>query len=170
MHTPLPSVSLTLKQATPDPCLHRRLQDTHRQVWVSSLWGSLLLSPGFWCLQSFVSALQESVSPGLCKFWWFCGGVNGDLFQEGLCHTQVCTQSPCGRPLLTRTSSGDTQTQFWLGLSELGMPFAPFPGLSSSGDQVLRKHTVPGGPCVLITSLVLATRLWSQVCCKSLES
>ena len=27
-----------------------------------------------------------------------------------------CTQSPCpwGRPLLTRTSTGDTQTQFWL--------------------------------------------------------
>ena len=40
-------------------------------------------------------------------------GFNGDLLQEGLCHTQVCsTQSPCpcGRPLLTRTSSGDTQT------------------------------------------------------------
>ena len=38
----------------------------------------------------------------LCKFRHFSGGVNGDLFQEGLCHTQVCcTQSPClcGRPL-----------------------------------------------------------------------
>ena len=34
--------------------------------------------------------------PLLCKFWWLCGGVNGDLLQEGLCHTQVCcTQSPC---------------------------------------------------------------------------
>ena len=63
--------------------------------------------------------LQESVSPVLCKFWWLCGGVNGDLLQEGLCHTQVCcTQSPwpCGRPLLTRPSSGDSQTQFWLSL------------------------------------------------------
>ena len=39
-------------------------------------------------------------------------GVNGDP-QEGLCHTQVCcTRSPCpcSRPLLTRTSTGDTQT------------------------------------------------------------
>ena len=29
-----------------------------------------------------------------------------------------CTQSPCpwGRPLLTRTSTGDTQTQFWFSL------------------------------------------------------
>ena len=102
-------------------------------------------------------ALQESVSPVLCKFYKFCnqiplasrvqfsgsfqslcqiprlgnllwvleifltvreflwnncsalcgpsalrlyGGVNGDLLQEGLCHTQVCcTQSPCCSPL-----------------------------------------------------------------------
>ena len=84
-----------------------------------SLVGSLLLYPGSWCTQSFVCALQESVSPVLCKFWQLYGGVNGDLLQEGLCHTQVCcTQSPCpcGRPLLTRTSSGDTQTQFCLSL------------------------------------------------------
>ena len=41
--------------------------------------------------------------------------VNGNLLQEGLCHTQVyCTQSPCPciSPVLTRTSSGDTETQF----------------------------------------------------------
>ena len=47
------------------------------------------------------------------------GGINGDLLQEGLCHTQVsCTQSscPCGSPLLTHTSSGDSQTQFCLSL------------------------------------------------------
>ena len=95
------------------------------------------------------------VSPVLCKLWWFLGGVNGNLFQESLCHTQVySTQSPCpcGRPLLTRTSTGDTQTQFWLSLCGLGMHFVPFPGLSSSGDQVLGECTVPGGPCVLITS------------------
>ena len=36
----------------------------------------------------------------------------------------------------------------------LGMRFVPFPGLSSSGDQVLEEHTVPVGPCILITSLV----------------
>ena len=64
-------------------------------------------------VQSFVCALQESVSPVLCKFWQLYGEVSGDLFQEGLCHTQVCcTQSPCpySRPLLTPTSTGDTQT------------------------------------------------------------
>ena len=57
--------------------------------------------------------------PILCKFWQLYGGVNGDLLQEGLCHTQVCcTQSscPCCRALLTCTSSGDTQTQCCLSL------------------------------------------------------
>ena len=84
-----------------------------------SLVGSLLLSPGSWCTQGFVCALQESVSPVLCKFWQLYGGVNGDLLQEGLCHTQAsCTQSPCpcGSPLLICTSAGFAQTQFWLSL------------------------------------------------------
>ena len=57
--------------------------------------------------------------PVLSKFWRLYGGVNGNLLQEGLCHTQVyCTQSPCpcSSPLMTRTSTGDTQTQFWLSL------------------------------------------------------
>ena len=41
--------------------------------------------------------------PSLCKFWWLCGRVNGNLTHEGLCHMQVCcTQRPCpcGRPML----------------------------------------------------------------------
>ena len=61
-----------------------------------SLVGSLLLSPGSWCTQGSVCAFQESVSPVLCKFWQLYGEVNGDLLQEGLCHTQVySTQSLC---------------------------------------------------------------------------
>ena len=38
----------TLQQATAKPCLCQRRQDTHRQVWVSFLWGhcSFLLGPG----------------------------------------------------------------------------------------------------------------------------
>ena len=77
---------------------------------------SFLLDPG---AQSSVCALQESVSPVLCNFWQLYGEVNGDLFQEDLCHTQVyCTQSPClcSSSLLTCTSTGDTQTQLWLSL------------------------------------------------------
>ena len=72
-------------------------------------------APFFWVLvhTGFCLCLQKSVSPVVCKFCGLCGGVNGDLLQEGLCHTQVCcTQSPCpcGRPLLTCTSTKDVQT------------------------------------------------------------
>ena len=84
-----------------------------------SLVGSLLLSPGSWCPQSSVCSLQKSASPVLCKFWCLYAGFNGDLLQECLCHIQVCgTQSPCpcGRPQLTRTSTGGIPTQFWLSL------------------------------------------------------
>ena len=60
--------------------------------------------------------LQEFVSPIPCKFWWLYGGVNGDLLQEGLCHTHTQGPCPCCSPLLTRTYTGDTQTQFCLSL------------------------------------------------------
>ena len=84
-----------------------------------SLVGSLLLSPGSWYTQGSVCALQESVSPVLCKFCWLYGGVNGDLLQEGLCLSQVCcaqSPCPCSCPLLSCTSTGDTQKQFCLSL------------------------------------------------------
>ena len=88
---------LNLQPATTNPRLCQRLLDTHS--WASlgqSLVGSLLLSSESWCTKGFVCTLQESVSPVLCKFCQLCGGVNGDLLQEGLCHTQVCcTQNPC---------------------------------------------------------------------------
>ena len=97
--------------------------ETPGHSWASlghSLVGSLLLSPGSWCAHGSVCALQESVSLVLCKFWQLYCGVNGNLLQEGLCHSQVCcTQSPCTRPLLTHTSSGDPQTLFWLSLCEV---------------------------------------------------
>ena len=60
--------------------------------------GSLLLSPGSWCAQGSVCGLLESVSPVLCKFWWLYGGVNGNLLQEGLCHTQVYCINPTIEP------------------------------------------------------------------------
>ena len=60
----LNSVPPTLQQATADPCLHRRLLDTHGQVWVSLLWGhcSFILGPGSVC------ALQESISQSCVSF------------------------------------------------------------------------------------------------------
>ena len=102
---------------TPPPM---SLPEAPGHAWASlgqSLVGLLLLSPGSCCTPGFVCALLESASPVLWKFWRLCGGVNGDLLQEGLCQTQVCcTQSPCpcGSPLLTRISSGDAQRQFCL--------------------------------------------------------
>ena len=73
------------------------------------MWGhcSFFLGPG---VHKVLFVPSESLFP---QFWRLYVGVNDDLLQEGLCHTQVyCTQSlcPCGRPLLTCTSTGDTQT------------------------------------------------------------
>ena len=92
----------TATLSAPDPvashCGHTPLPETPGHSWANlgqSLVGSLLLSSGSWCTQSSVCALWESVSSILCKFWRVYGGINGDLLQEGFCHTQIyCTQSP----------------------------------------------------------------------------
>ena len=104
----------------PQPCsrpplTHISTRDSWRLTDKSGSvsWGRLYLSPGSGCTQGSVCTFQESVSPILCKFWQLYGGINGDLLQEGLCHTQgCCPQSPCpcGSPLLTHASAGDTQT------------------------------------------------------------
>ena len=112
-HVLMHSVPPTLQQATLDTRLCRRLLDTQGQVWVSLLLGhcSFLLGPS---VHKVLFVPFKSVSPVLCKFRELCNEINGNLLQEGLCHTQVCcTQSPCpcGTPLLTHTFSGDTQTQ-----------------------------------------------------------
>ena len=118
MYTLLHSVPSTLQQATVNPCLCQRLLNTHGQVWVSLLWGhcSFLLGPG---AHKFLFVPSQNLFPQSCVSSGGSMWVNGELLQEGLCHTQVCcTQSPCpfSSPLLTRTSSGDTQTQFCISL------------------------------------------------------
>ena len=56
---------------------------------VAAPFSSVLVHTRF-CLCS-----PEPVSPVLCKFWQLYGGVNGNVLQEGLCHTRVyCPQSP----------------------------------------------------------------------------
>ena len=112
MHSLLHLVPPALQQATANSHLCRRLLDTHGQVWVSLLWGHCSFLLVLVCTR-FCLCPPRVCFPVLCKFWWLYGGVNGNLLQEGLCHTQVCcTQSPCprGRPLLTHISAGDTQT------------------------------------------------------------
>ena len=108
----------TLQQAPANPRLHQRL------LTLMGKSGSVscgVTAPFSWVLvhTSFCLFPPRVCFPVLCEFWWLYGGVNGDLLQEGLCHTQVsCNQSPCpcSHPLLTCTSAGDTQTQFWLNL------------------------------------------------------
>ena len=58
------SVPPTLQQATIDPYLCQRLLDTHRQVWISLLWGhcSFLLGPGVHKVL-FVSSKSQFPSP-----------------------------------------------------------------------------------------------------------
>ena len=69
------SCAYTATLSAPDPAAGHRWptppQETpgHSQAILSkSFVGSWLRSPGFWCMQDFVCALQESVSPVLCKF------------------------------------------------------------------------------------------------------
>ena len=86
--------SPTLQQATVNPCLCQRLLDTHRQVW-ASLWVTAPFSLVLVCTRCSLCP-PRVYFPVLCKFWQLCGGLSGDLLQEGLCHVQgCCTQSPC---------------------------------------------------------------------------
>ena len=101
--------------------------------------------------------------PVLCKFWQLYGGVNGDLLQEGLCHTQVCcTQRPCpcGSPLLTRTSTGDAQTQFCLSLCGVLVHTRFVWALSASlaGMEFDSKHEFT--PPTVLLGLLLCPWIW----------
>ena len=58
------SVALSPQQVTVDPCLHKRLLDTHRQVWLSLLWGH---SPLFWVLvHTMFSVCSKNLFPQSC--------------------------------------------------------------------------------------------------------
>ena len=91
----------------------------HGQVWVSLLWGhcSFLLGPG---AHKFLLVPSKSLFPQSC--------VNSDGSMVGLVATSSKRAyaiarstaprdpTPCSSPLLTCTSTGDTQTEFWLSL------------------------------------------------------
>ena len=103
-----PSPAASHCQPTPPP----ETPDIHRQVWSNLLW---VTAPFSWILvcTRFCLCPPRVCFPVLCKFWRLYGGVNGSLLQEGLFHTHICcpqSPSPCGRPLLTCTCTGDTQT------------------------------------------------------------
>ena len=116
MHALLHLMPPTLKWVTANPRLHWRLLDTHGQVWVSLLWGhcSFLLGTGVY---------KVLFVPSRHLFPQFCVRSGGSMVGlmatsskrvmpfPGLLHPEAC---PWGWALLTRTSSGDTQTQFCL--------------------------------------------------------
>ena len=112
MHALLHSVPLALQRPPPT-------QASAGDSWIlTGKSGSVscgVTAPFSWVLvhTRFCLCPSSVCFPVLCKFWQPYGVVNGDLLLESLCHTYVCcTQSPCpcGNPLLTRTSIGDTNT------------------------------------------------------------
>ena len=123
VHTLPHSMSPILQQATANPCFHQRLLDNHRQVLASLLCGhcSFLLGPG---AHKVLSVPSKSLFPQSCVS--SAGSTATSSKRAYAIPLQVCcTQSPCSRPLLTRTSTGGTQTHFWLSLCGLGMRFVP---------------------------------------------
>ena len=74
-------VPLTLRQATVNPHLRQRLPNTHRQVWLSLLWGhcSFLLGPG-----AHRVLLVPSRSLCFSVLWKFCNQIPLKILQARL--------------------------------------------------------------------------------------
>ena len=89
--------SQCLQPCSRPPLTHASAKDSWTLTGMSGSVSRGVTAPFSWVLvhTSFCLCLPWVCFPVLCKFWWLYGGVNGNLLQEGLCHTQVsCTQSP----------------------------------------------------------------------------
>ena len=77
--------------------------------------------PGFWCTQGSVYALQESTSQSCVSSGSSVVGLMATSSKRALPYPSLLHSEPlpCGSPLLTRTSTGDAQTQFCLSLCGL---------------------------------------------------
>ena len=105
MQALLPSVPPALQQP---PLTHTSTRDSWTLTGKSRSVSCGVTTLFSWVLvcTSFSFCPPRVCFPVLCKFWQLYDGVNGNLLQEGLRHTQACcTQSPCPRssPLLTQT-------------------------------------------------------------------
>ena len=78
-----------------------------------SLVGSLLFSPGSWCVQGFVCALHESVSPVL---WKFCSKM------EQTKQNRAVTPQETDPDLPVSVQEPPAQAQVGGGAAELGAP------------------------------------------------
>ena len=114
--TAMYSVAPALQQATADPRLCRRLLDTHGEsgsvsCGVTAPFSWVLVHKVLPCLQG--STPRSCVSAGGSVVGEWRPPPRGLLPRPGLLHQ---SPRPCGRPLLTRTSSGDAHTQLCLSL------------------------------------------------------
>ena len=95
--------------------------ETPGHSWASlgqSLVGSLLLSPGSCCTR-FCLCLQESISQSCVSSGRSIVGLMATTSKRAYAIPRSAAPrapAPNGRPLLTCTFAGDTQTQFLLGL------------------------------------------------------
>ena len=125
---------------------------------------------------------NTAVTCGECSQWMDHTGfasAQGSLYFLGPhCSRVFCKYTVPSGPCVSCTSKVSQPLRFSKTLQRhracWAVCFVPFPGSTCSGDQVLGKNNVPGGPCVLCTSPVLAalfpgctTRAQSQVCCVS---
>ena len=93
----------TLQQPTTDPHLHRRLLDTHREVWFSLLWGhySFLLGP---------SAHKVLFVPSKSLFPQYClssGSSMVGLMETSSKRAYATPRSAAPRPLPLWQSTSD---------------------------------------------------------------
>ena len=93
--------------------------ETPRHTGKSGAVSFRVTAPFSWVLvHKVLLCLPRVYFPVLCKFSRLCGGVNGDVLQEGLCHTPTQSLCTCSSPQLTYTSTGNAQTQFCVSLCE----------------------------------------------------
>ena len=144
-----------LLHSVPPAAGHHRptlLLEIPGRSWASldqSLVGSLLLSPGSWCTSDPVCALQESISQSCVHSSSFVEGLMATSSKRAYAITKSAARSPCpcGSPLLTHTSTGDAQTQFYLRLC--GVPgswctqglFEPSEGLWREWSLILNANS-----------------------------
>ena len=81
MHSLPHSVSLTLEQATANQCLWQRLLDTHRQVWISLLWGHcfFLLGPG--AHKVFTQVCKHCLNCCSTINWWLLPSIHQQIWK-----------------------------------------------------------------------------------------
>ena len=100
--------------------------------------GSLLLSPGSWCTR-FCLCPPRVYFPVLCKFWRLYGGLMATSSKRAYAIPRSAAPRalPCSSPLLTCSSSGDSQTQFCLSLC--GVPGSCTQGLFEPSEHLWQK-------------------------------